>query len=58
MTARAETMCRLAGRALADEPLPPRDGCDRLIRRPDGPSPGGRRMRPGGRCLTALRPRA
>ena len=28
-------------RALADEPLPPRDGCDRLIRRPDGPSRGG-----------------
>jgi acyl-CoA reductase-like NAD-dependent aldehyde dehydrogenase len=32
MIDRAETMCRLAERALADEPLPPKDGFDRFIR--------------------------
>jgi hypothetical protein len=52
-----ETMCRLAERALADEPLPGKDGFDRFVRRPDAPPPG-RRMRRGTRCLTALRPRA
>jgi acyl-CoA reductase-like NAD-dependent aldehyde dehydrogenase len=32
MIDRAETMCRLAEGALADEPLPPKDGFDRFIR--------------------------
>ena len=32
MIDRAETMCRLAGGALADEPLPPKDGFNRFIR--------------------------
>ncbi|HWC01758.1 MAG TPA: aldehyde dehydrogenase family protein [Methylomirabilota bacterium] len=33
MIDRAETMCRLAESALADEPLPPKDGFARFIRR-------------------------
>ena len=33
MIDRAETMCRIAGDALADEPLPPKDGFRRFIRR-------------------------
>jgi acyl-CoA reductase-like NAD-dependent aldehyde dehydrogenase len=33
MIDRAETMCRLAEAALADEPLPPKAGFDRFIRR-------------------------
>ena len=32
MIDRAETMCRLAEAALADEPLPPKDGFERFIR--------------------------
>ena len=32
MIDRAETMCRLAEAALADEPLPPKAGFDRFIR--------------------------
>jgi acyl-CoA reductase-like NAD-dependent aldehyde dehydrogenase len=32
MIDRAETMCRLAGSALADEPLPPKAGFERFIR--------------------------
>jgi acyl-CoA reductase-like NAD-dependent aldehyde dehydrogenase len=32
MIDRAETMCRLAEGALADEPLPPKDGFERFIR--------------------------